>query len=215
MVLKKLLLFILVLTILLTSCSWTDGGRIHYKDKRILSRIERTYGRYKGYKCKANINIISSEGNTMYVIEETYYKPDRYKLKILEPKESKGIIILNMDDKIFIEHPSINQSISLVTIKSINKQLLIGSFFEDLYRAKRLANEKINNTECLVFEYRFLDGNVFRESAKVWLNKKNLNPYKLEIFDSNGGLKLEITYDNFRFFKTARKPLFWINIFGR
>lgn len=213
MIVKKLLLFILAIAIVLTSCSWTNGGRVLYKDRRILSRIERTYDKYKGYKCKANINIIAGDGNAMYLIEETYNKPNRYKLEILKPKESKGIIILNTDDKIFVEHPSINQSISLVTIKSLNKQLLIGGFFEDVYRAKRLSNEKIDRTEYLVFEYKFHDGNIYRESAKVWLNKRNLTPYKLNIYDKSGALQVEILYENFKFLRIAKKSLFRINIF--
>ena len=138
------------------------------------------------------------------LIEETYYKPNKYKLEILKPKESKGIIILNTDDKIFVEHPSINQSISLVTIKSLNKQLLIGEFFENAYKADRLSNDKINKEEYLVFEYKLKDRNIYREFARIWISKKKFTPYKLNIFDKNGSLQVEIIYDNFKFLRRTK-----------
>lgn len=201
--------------IFLTSCNLTKSRNILSKDRRILSKIEKTYEKYKGYKCKANINILSGESKSIYLIEETYNKPNWYKLEILKPKESKGIIILNTDEKIFVEHPSINQSISLVTIKSLNKQLLIGGFFENIYRAKRLSNDKIDKQEYLVFEYKFEDANIYRESARIWLNRKNYKPYKLNIFDNNGSLQVEIIYENFKFLKTSKKNFFLKGIFGR
>lgn len=146
----------------------------------------------------------------MYLIEETYNKPNKYKLEILKPNESKGIIILNTNDKIFVEHPTINQSISLVAIKSLNKQLLIGDFFEDVYKANRLSNDKINNEEYLVFEYKLEDKNKYRESARIWLKKKKFTPYKLNIYDKNGSLQVEIIYDNFKFLRRTKE-----NLFGR
>lgn len=146
----------------------------------------------------------------MYLIEETYNKPNKYKLEILKPNESKGIIILNTNDKIFVEHPTINQSISLVAIKSLNKQLLIGDFFEDVYKANRLSNDKINNEEYLVFEYKLEDKNIYRESARIWLKKKKFTPYKLNIYDKNGSLQVEIIYDNFKFLRRTKE-----NLFGR
>lgn len=107
--------------VVLTSCNWSN-------DKKTLSKVEKTYDKYSGYECEANITIFTGENPTIYLIKEKYNKPNEYKLEVLEPKESEGIVILNTDDKIFVEHPSIDQSISLVTIKTINSQLLIGDF---------------------------------------------------------------------------------------
>ena len=140
---KKLLLLVLITMVLLTSCNWSS-------DKKIISKVERTYEKHKGYKCKANIKIFTGENETIYLIEETYNKPNQYKLEILKPKESKGIIILNTDDKVFVEHPSIDQSISLVTIKTINSQLLIVDFFEKLSKVKLINSQDIKKDEYLI-----------------------------------------------------------------
>jgi len=192
--LKRILLLMLIISISLTSCSWS-------RDEKIFSKIEKAYDEYKGYKCRANIRIISGEVESTYLIEETYSSSEEYRLEILEPKESKGIIILNTDDKIFIEHPSIEQSISLVAVKSLNKQLVIGDFFEDIYRASLIGSEEIDNSEYLVFELDLEDQNRYRDTAKIWIKNKSFVPYKLNIYDDSDKLIVEIIYESFKFIK--------------
>lgn len=192
---------------LITSCSLSNDKKGSYKDNRILSKIEKTYEKYEGYECKANIRIISEEAETMYLIEETYSKTNKYKLEILKPEESKGIIILNTDDKIFVEHPSINQSISLTTVKSLNRQMLVGEFFENMPKANKISTQEINKKEYIVLEFNLEEKNKYRDSVEVWIDKKNYIPYKLNIFDSSGTLQLEITYEDFKFTNDLKKKL--------
>lgn len=187
--------------VLLTSCNWSG-------DKKIISKVERTYEKYKGYKCKANIKIFTGENETIYLIEETYNKPNQYKLEILKPKESKGIIILNTDDKVFVEHPSIDQSISLVTIKTINSQLLIVDFFEKLSKVKLINSQDIKKDEYLIFEFKLEEKNKYRDSARIWVNKKDYTPHKLNIFDEKGSVQVEISYEDFKFTKGLKKGFF-------
>lgn len=187
--------------VFLTSCNWSN-------DKKITSKVERTYEKYNGYECEANITIFTGENPTIYLIKETYNKPNEYKLEILEPKESAGIIILNTDDKIFIEHPSIDQSISLVTIKTINNQLLIGDFFGKVSKAKLINRQDLKKDDYLIFEFKLDEKNKYRNSARIWLNKKNYTPYKLYIFDEKGSVQVEISYEDFKFTKELKKNLF-------
>ena len=194
---KKLLLCILSTIILLTSCTWS-------KDERVISKIERIYGKYNGYKCQTITKIITGEKESIYTTEETFTKPNKYKLEILKPKESQGIIILNLDDKISVEHPSIEQSISLVTVKSLNKQILIGDFFQRLSKSKLLKSHDINDEEFLVFEIKLEEKNKYRDTARIWLNKKDYIPYKLNIYDESGSLKVEIRYEKFKFIRSIK-----------
>lgn len=180
--------------VLLTSCTLS-------KDEKVMSKIEKTYDKYNGYKCQANIKIITGEKESIYLTEETFTKPNKYKLEILKPKESKGIVILNTDDKISVEHPSIEQSISLVTVKSLNKQILIGDFFQRLSKSQILKSQDINDEEFLVFEIKLEEKNKYRDTARIWLKKKSYIPHKLNIYDDSGALKVEITYEKFKFIK--------------
>lgn len=168
----------------------------------MISKVEKKLNKYKGYTCKASMKFYSGEKDSEYLIREKYSAPDKYRLEILEPKESKGIIILNTKGKIFIEHPSINQSISLVSIKSLNKQMLIGDFFDNISKAKMLSSEKLDKKRYLVFEFNLEDKNKYRNLGKIWIDSKNYTPYKLNILDENGSLQVEIIYEKFKFVKT-------------
>lgn len=195
---KKIILFLLIPMMLLTSCTWS-------KDSRIISQIEKNYGKYKGYKCQANIRTITGEKESTYLIEESYEKPNKYKLEILEPKKSKGIITLNIGNEVSVEHPSIDESISLVTINSLNNQMLIGDFYEKINKSKLINTEEINGDEYLVFEVKLDEKNKHRHSARVWLKKKGYTPYKLSMLDESGALKVEIIYSKFKFIKGLKR----------
>lgn len=183
---------------ILTSCTRS-------KDSRITAKIGRTYEKYGGYICEAKIRTTMGEKESIYLIEETYEKPDKYKLKILEPKKSKGMIILNTDDEISVEHPSIDQSTSLVTVKSLNNQMLIGDFYERVSKAKLISEEEIDGDKYLVFEIKLDEKNKHRNSARVWLKKRDYSPYKLNMLDSSGALKVEIKYEKFKFTRRLKK----------
>lgn len=187
----------------LTACTVSTDNSFFSKEKRTLSKVEKNYNKYKGYQCKAKIKFINGDKKSIYTIEEKYIRPDKYKLEILSPRESKGIIILNTNEKMYIEHPSIKQSISLVTIKSLNKQMLVGDFFENISEAKMLNNQEIDGDEYLVFEFSLKERNKYRNSGKIWLEKKKLIPYKLSIFDEQGSIQVEIVYEKFKFTKIS------------
>lgn len=184
---------------LITSCNFSNDDKTLNKNKKILAKIEKAYDKYEGYQCKSNIRVISEEVESIYLIEETYSKPSKYRLEVLKPEESKGIIIMNTDDKVFVEHPSINQSISLTTIRSLNNQMLVGEFFEGLTNIDGLSTEDIEDKEYFVFQFSLEEKNKYRDSAKIWIDKKSYTPHKLNIFDSNDNLQIEITYEDFEF----------------
>ncbi len=190
-----------MLALILAACTVSTDKSIFSKEKRILSKIEKNYNKYKGYQCKADIKFFTGDKKSIYTIEEKYIRPDKYKLKILSPRESKGIIMLNTDDKVYIEHPSIDKSISLVTMKSLNKQMLVGDFFENISHATMLKNQIIDKKEYYVFEFSLIEKNKYRDSGRIWVEKRKLIPYKLNIFDKQGSIQVEINYDKFKFTK--------------
>jgi outer membrane lipoprotein-sorting protein len=187
--------------ILLTGCNFNNSKNASNKDKKLLSKIEKTYEDYTGYKCKSNMKIISGDAISEYTIEETYNKSNDYRLEILSPEESEGIVILNTDGKIFVEHPSINQSISLTAIKSLNNQILVGDFLKNLGNIISISREEIDGKEHIVFELNIDEKNKYRDLVKIWVRKKDFVPYKLNVLDYNGLLQMEITYEDFKFIK--------------
>lgn len=189
---KKLLLFILITMVLVTSCSKVT-------DEEIIKKIETTIEKFNGYTCKSNIKTYTEGKESIYVVEETYMKTNKFKLEILKPEESKGCIIIYDGDKVFLEHPSIEQSISIKTIKTLNKQFFIGNFFENISLTKSIDSEKINDEEYLILTMDIEDKNKYRNIQKIWLKKKDFVPYKLNILDADENPNVEIIYEDFKF----------------
>jgi len=185
---------ILLMSLFLSSC------RIKH-DNNIFNEFQKTINNFENYQCISNITVKHDKGDTFYKIKETFVKPDKFKLEIIEPKESKGCIIICDGNKIFLKHPGIEQSVSLENIKTLDKELFVGYFFErlSLCEEPEILEEKIDEDEYIVFELDMTKKNSYRQTQKVWINQKNFTPYKLVILDDNGSINFEVIYEEFNY----------------
>ena len=189
---KVLLVLFFSVLLLITSC-----GRP--TDEKLLYEMQKTINDFKNYKCTSNIVVNSNKGKSEYVLIETFIKPDKIKLEIVEPKDSFGCIIIYDGSKIFLKHPSINQTITLENIKSIDRQFFLGQFFENLSLCEKpqIHSEKIGVEEYIIFNIDMPAQNQYRWSQSVWMNKKNFTPYKMVILDAEGKVNTEVIYEDF------------------
>lgn len=74
-------------------------------------------------------------------------------------------------------------------------------------KANKISTQEINKKEYITLEFNLEEKNKYRDSVKIWIDKKNYIPYKLNIFDSSGTLQLEITYEDFKFTNDLKKKL--------
>lgn len=107
---KRLLLFILGIMIFLTACSYNT-------EAKILKKLEKHLDKYTGYKTELNIKTIMDDKETDYRMRESYTLGNKYKLEILEPSDSNGVTIEYDGQKIYIQHATIKQSISINSVK--------------------------------------------------------------------------------------------------
>ena len=195
---KKLLLLLLLSMFLLTSCNQVS-------EDKIFDELGKSIENYDGYNCISNFKITMDGKESIYIIDESYSKPDKYSLEILKPEESKGCIITYEGNKVFLKNPSIEQSISIKPAKELNRELFIGGFFEKVSSAKYLGIDVIDEKEYYTFEIDINEKNKYTNMQKVWLNKKDFTPHKLNILDENGELRVEVIYENFKFTKEKDK----------
>jgi len=190
---KKVLLVLLILTLLLiTSC-----GR--QTDEELFHEVQKTISNFNNYRCTSSIVVKSNKGETKYVFIETFIKPDKIKLEIVEPKDSFGCIIIYDGSKMFLKHPSINQTITLENIKSIDRQYFLGDFFQNLSLCEnpQINREKIGAEEYIIINIDMPAQNQYRCSQSVWINIKNFIPYKMNILDNEGIVNTEVIYEDF------------------
>lgn len=195
---KRFLIVLLTFSIFLTGCS---GG----SDKRIIKKLEKTLDKYIGYESTIEIKILMNEKESNYKMKEEYIKNGVYRIEILEPKASKGITIEYEDEKVYINNASIKQSISLKSIKDLNKGLLIGEFFDDLGSIESIREENIDKESYYIFNNNVKEKNKFNNSQEIWVKKKDFTPYVMNILDEEGNIKTIIKYKKFKFIKNKDK----------
>ncbi len=189
---KSILLIIAISSILLLSCS---------SDTRIIEDIDKLYNDNKGYETTLEMRIIDDKRESIYKMKEKYIKDNIVSFEILEPKESKGIIIEYKDDKIYLNHASIRQSITLKAVKDFDKGILLINFFENLDLIESIDKEEIDGKDYYIINYLPEETNKYNHERYIYLRKKNLEPYRMEINDRKGNTRVIIEYEDFKYIK--------------
>lgn len=189
---KSILLIIAISSILLLSCS---------SDTRIIEDIDKVYNDNKGYETTLEMRIIDDKRESIYKMKEKYIKDNIVSFEILEPKESKGIIIEYKDDKIYLNHASIRQSITLKAVKDFDKGILLINFFENLDLIESIDKEEIDGKDYYIINYLPEETNKYNHERYIYLRKKNLEPYRMEINDRKGNTRVIIEYEDFKYIK--------------
>lgn len=191
---KRLLLFVIVFSLILTSCSLNS-------EVRILAKLEKHLDKYTGYKTQLQMKITMNDKESVYKMSERYTLGNKYKLEILEPSESKGMVIEYDGDKIYIQHATIKQSISISSVKNFDQGILIGKFFRDPSTIKSIKEEEIDGEKYYVFHNEVEDKNKYNNKQIIWLKKKDFKPYMLNILDKDNNSRVVIKYMEFEFLK--------------
>ncbi|WFA09121.1 hypothetical protein [Tissierella sp. Yu-01] len=195
---KKLLLSIIIILISVTilSCNF-------HSEDRILKKLEKHLDKYTGYNTELQMKTLMDNKEEEYKMKESYTLGGKYRLEIIEPSDSQGIIIQYDGDKIYIQHATIKESIEINSIKKFDQGLLIGKFFRDRDRdnVKSIDEQEIDGEKYYVFHNKVEDKNKYNREQIIWLKKKDFKPYMLNILDANNEPRVIIKYKNFDFTK--------------
>lgn len=193
---KKSLAIIILVGILLISCT-SD------KEAKIIANLDKVFNESAGYEGIFEMKVLSENQETRYLMREKFFQDNKISLEILEPSDSQGITIEYKDNKIFLNHASINQSISLKTVKDFDKGILLVNFFENLDLVKSIKEEEIDGKDYYLIEYGPRELNKYNHKGLIYFSKKRLEPFMMEVLDKNGNIRLMIKYEDFKYIKSS------------
>lgn len=192
---KRFLFLILALaSILLVSCDSDNTTKT-------IEKLNKLYNENSGYETKLEMKIINKDKESIYKMQEKYTRDEIISLEILEPEESKGISIEYKDDKIILKHASIKQSITLKALKNFDKGVLLVNFFENLDTIEFIEEKELDGKDYFVIKFKPEESNKYNHQRLIYLTKKNLEPYLMEIMDENGDTRVTIKYEDFKYTK--------------
>lgn len=189
---RRFFLLPIVLVLLLSSCLFETEAKIQKK-------LEKHLDKYTSYTTKLEMTTLMDDKESHYKMKETYTLGNKYRLEILEPSESKGIIIEYDGDKIYINHATLKQSISINSVKNFNQGLLIGRFLKNRDIVKSIKEEEIDGIDYYVFHNRVQDKNKYNHEQIIYLKKKDFKPQMLKIIDANNKARVIIEYIDFKY----------------
>lgn len=193
---KRLLLSItiILISVNIVSCNF-------HSEDRILKKLEKHLDKYTGYNTELQLKTIMDNNEEVYKMKESFTLGGKYRLEIIEPSDSHGIIIEYDGDKIYIQHATIKESIEINSIKKFDQGLLIGKFLRDRDNVKSIDEQEIDGEKYYVFHNKVEDKNKYNKEQIIWLKKKDFKPYMLNILDANNEPRVIIRYKDFDFIK--------------
>ena len=187
---RKIIIFIIsFIFILLVGCS--------PKEKDILKKTEKVLNKIESYECLLNIKIDMEDNISQYKMRETY-KGKSSLVEIEYPEENSGITLEYLGDKIIIENSSIEQSITLGRVKTLDKGFLIKDIIENIKDFKFVEERTLDGKKYYAFQYILKDTNKYNYEKILLLDKKALIPFSLETLDKKGNPYITIFYEDFK-----------------
>ena len=170
-------------------------GNNRYKSA---DKIKKYFLGISSYESTSEITVISNKNKNTYKIKEKYYKYSNLSnIEILEPESINGTKIKYDGKNVTIENERLSIAYLYENYKYIGENdLTLAKFIEDL---KECNNWNIIEEENnIIVQIQNKNGNKYNSYKKLYLNKKDLKPCKLEIIDLTQNIKAYILYNEIK-----------------
>lgn len=187
---KRWIWYTLLIMLLLTGCKESTNDEIYYKLHKKLTNL-------KSYSCIAHVTATGNKSSKEYILKHYFKSQDYYKLEVISPENIKGKTTIYDKEKIIISNPNIKDEFKLTYKGKENRYLFIGDFINNI-----VENEDLNissDKNFLILDTSIPGSSAYFNKEKLYIDKKSLEPRKLEILDSNGKTRFTVIYKEFKY----------------
>ncbi|MBB6674017.1 LolA family protein [Cohnella nanjingensis] len=204
---RRRLPWILAVTLLLTAVLSGCGGSKNADS--IVKDLSKVADKMESYQGSGTMTLHTGQQPQKYKVEVWYQKPKFYRIALTSESRDITQIVLRNDDGVFVLTPSLNKSYRFQSDWPENQgqvylyQTLLHSITTD--NSRQFAKEK----DAYVFDVMagsYQNGSFARQ--KIWLNKQDYAPQKVEVTDTNANVMVDVVFDSFQFGKKFEKSAF-------
>lgn len=209
------LILIFSFTFSLIGCSNSENNKSTidgYKD------IQEALMNMESYTSNINVSYISNQGETNYSILQTVKKDGRYILETTSPEDLAGSFIIYDGNLIWQYNPHNQEKISVADKEKMERQQLsLFAFLENHLNSKDIAVETSTIDESIytVLEAVIPSDNTYFSTEKLWLNNKTNMPEKLVIYDKEGGERVIVIFNDFKYNPQVEDNIFNIEAISK
>ncbi|MGO4370728.1 DUF4367 domain-containing protein [Paenibacillus sp. 2TAB19] len=174
----------------------------------VIKDLDKVVNSMESYQGSGTMTLNTSQQPLTYKVEVSYQKPSYYRIKLTNEEKDITQIVLRNDDGVFVLTPKLNKVFRFQSDWPQNQgqvylyQTLVQSILVDGQR--EFAVEENDYVFDVMANYN--NGSLARQ--KIWLNKTNYRPSKVEVSDTNAAVMVEVKFDSFEFGQKFDKSVF-------
>jgi outer membrane lipoprotein-sorting protein len=167
----------------------------------VVKDLEETVSKLNSYQSSGKMVLLTGNEPQEYAVEVWYLQPHYYRISLTNQKKDITQIVLKNDDGVFVLTPSLNKSFRFQSNWPTEQgqiylyQTLVQSIIKDEQRSFVEDSEQ----DAFVFDVAADYQNASFSRQKIWLEKDNYAPRKVEITDSNSNVLIVLEFDKFEF----------------
>lgn len=174
----------------------------------VIKDLDKVVNSMESYQGSGTMTLNTSQQPLTYKVEVSYQKPTYYRIKLTNEEKDITQIVLRNDDGVFVLTPKLNKVFRFQSDWPQNQgqvylyQTLVQSILVDGQR--EFAVEENDYVFDVMANYN--NGSLARQ--KIWLNKSDYRPSKVEVSDTNAAVMVEVKFDSFEFGQKFDKSVF-------
>lgn len=183
-----------LMVVLLVGCGKKEAGDV-------VEDLSSKLDKMTGYQATGQMQLFTSEQPLDYSLEIWHQKENYYRIALTNQQKDVTQIVLRNDEGVFVLTPHLNKSFRFQSDWPNEKgqvylyQTLVESIMDDENR--QFTEDEENET--YVFQVAANYNNSDLASQRIWFNKDDYTPKKVEISNANGDVLVLIEFDEFVF----------------
>lgn len=189
---KWMLAVLLCLALIVAGCGKKDAGEV-------AADLEKVMEELVSYQGKGTMTLYTTHEPQAYSVEIWYQAPHYYRVALTNAEKDVTQIVLKNDEGVFVLTPHLNKSFRFKSTwpEQHGQAYMYHTLADSIIRDKdrQFAVEE----DAYVFEVVSNLPNRSLKRQRIWLDKEDYAPIKMEAMDENARVLLDMKFDSFRF----------------
>lgn len=162
--------------------------------------VEKFLKDLKTYNAEMIVTFTNNKKTTTMKMKQTYDMNGKYEITLMEPESLKGYQTVWDGEKIEEYNPITDKKVQAKP-NPVKNQVLFGTFLHNYLQEDNVSLPIVTEGDQLVIEVVIPGNYKYMAKEKVWFNKKDNIPNKVEIYDKEGNLTIQIEIIAFQYNK--------------
>ena len=188
------ILAIFILSIIIIKISFNNNYKnVKKGNNKSIQEIEEYILNIKNYKAKIDVTIKNNRNENTYKLTQEVTENCEIQ-KGIDPEEINGLEMTYKDNKLEIKNTKLNLSKIYENYPNLSQNYLFLTDFIKNYNSYNEKDIKQQDEDTILMEVK-INYNRYNMTHKLYVNKEDLKPKKLEILDNNNNVKVYILYN--------------------